>query len=307
MKLLLDSVWRAAAYLFMPRVFGLTLLPLLVAGGLTLVTGYFFYEPAVDGVRNWLETWSLTEAVLRWLDLHAGTSFRAMMAIIIVLAVAIPVVVVLSLLLVAAFMTPALVSLVAERRFPGLERLRGGNFWRGLAVSLGATLLALVGLLLSAPLWLVPPLALIIPPLIWGWLTTRVMSFDALAEHASEAERLRIRERHHWPLLMIGIITGYLGAAPTLLWAVSAATLILAPFLIVVSIWLYTLVFAFSALWFVHYCLGALRDDRLIVAGNAAAAARQPVDLRELPVAGPGPDYDFQRDVPPQPPVLPPA
>jgi hypothetical protein len=32
-------------------------------------------------------------------------------------------------------------------------------------------------------------------------------------------------------------------------------TLILAPLLIAVSIWLYTLVFAFSCLWFVHYLL----------------------------------------------------
>ena len=50
MKLLLDSFWRAAAYLLMPRVIGLSLLPLLIAGGLALVLGYFFWEAAVATV-----------------------------------------------------------------------------------------------------------------------------------------------------------------------------------------------------------------------------------------------------------------
>jgi hypothetical protein len=43
---------------------------------------------------------------------------------------------------------------------------------------------------------------------------------------------------------------------------VSALTLVLAPFLILVSIWLYTLVFAFSSLWFAHYLLAALQRLR---------------------------------------------
>jgi hypothetical protein len=64
-------------------------------------------------------------------------------------------------------------------------------------------------------------------------------------------------------LLAIGIITGYLGAAPTLLWAVSAATLVLAPVLVVLSVWLYTLVFAFSSLWFAHFALAALQRLRM--------------------------------------------
>ena len=32
--------------------------------------------------------------------------------------------------------------------------------------------------------------------------------------------------------------------------------------LIPVAIWIYTLIFAFSALWFAHYCLAALQRQR---------------------------------------------
>jgi hypothetical protein len=121
---------------------------------------------------------------------------------------------------------------------------------------------------------LIPPVVLIVPPLIWGWLTYRVLSFDVLADHADRAERRTLMQRHRWPLLAAGILTGYLGAAPSLLWAFSALTLILAPVLVVLSVWLYTLVFAFSTLWFAHFLMAALA--KLRSEGVAASEERAP-------------------------------
>lgn len=276
MKLLLDAFWRAAAYSLMPRVIGLSLLPLLLAGSLFLVLGYFFWEGAVAAVHGWLQAWSLSEAALRWLDVHASGGFRAVLAPMIVVALTVPVTVLVSLLLVAWLMTPALTRLVAERRFPALERRHGGTLWQSVALSLGSSVLALAAMLLSAPLWLVPPLALLVPPLIWGALTAKVMSFDALAEHADAAERRALLREHRWPLLLIGVASGYLGAAPSLLWALSAATLIFAPVLIALSVWLYTLVFAFSSLWFVHYALAALHARRGSPAAGEVVAPEPP-------------------------------
>jgi hypothetical protein len=99
---------------------------------------------------------------------------------------------------------------------------------------------------------------LVLPPLIWGWLTYRVLAFDVLSAHASAEELRRLMLAERWPLLGMGVVAGYFGAAPSLLWAVSALALVFAPLLILVSIWLYTLVFAFSSLWFAHYLLSAL-------------------------------------------------
>jgi hypothetical protein len=115
----------------------------------------------------------------------------------------------------------------------------------------------------------------VLPPLIWGWLTYRVMAFDALAEHASTEERREIFRRHRGWLLGMGVFCGYLGAAPSLIWASGA--LFAAAFVILVplAIWIYTLVFAFSSLWFAHYCLSALqalRAEKALAAANAAAA-----------------------------------
>ena len=110
---------------------------------------------------------------------------------------------------------------------------------------------------------------LLLPPLIWGWLTYRVMSFDALAEHASQQERKTILRRHRASLLAIGIISGYLGAAPSVVWASGVVFAALFAVLVPVAIWIYTLVFVFSSLWFAHYCLEALRQLR---AGESGAA-----------------------------------
>jgi hypothetical protein len=298
MKLLLDAFWRAAAYCLHPKVIGLSLLPLLVGVGLALGLGWLYWESAVAAVRETLERWALIDAALRWVEAMAGGSFRSVIAPLIVVALAVPLIVVLSVLLVALSMTPAIVDLVATRRFPGLERRHGAGIVASVLFSLGCTLLAGLALLVSLPLWLVPPLVLVLPPLIWGWLTYHVMSFDALAAHASAAERRALIRKHHWPLLGIGVISGYLGAAPTLVWAASAVTLIFAPLLIVLSVWLYTLIFAFASLWFTHYVLAALAQMRADAARQAQreaadAARQQPLPLVEV--------------LPPTSPALPPG
>jgi hypothetical protein len=294
MRLIVDSFWRAAAYCMHPRVIALSLMPLAVSVVLAWGLAWFYWEPAVAGVRGLLESWDLLGGLLQWIDSAAGPGFHMVLAPLVVVALAIPVIVLLSLVLVALIMTPALVSLVAERRFATLERKRGAGFVTSAVVSLGTTLVALVAIVASMPLWLIPPLVLLLPPLIWGWLTTQVMSFDVLAEHASSVERKAIRREHRWPLLAMGVITGYLGAAPSMIWAIGAITVMFAPVLIAISIWLYTLIFAFAALWFAHYGLAALaayRQQMVVdvvpveepVAARAALMEPMPPDMPRLP------------------------
>jgi hypothetical protein len=281
MKPLLDAFWRAGAYCLHPKVIGLSLLPLLICTALALVLGWFFWEPALTAVRGTLESWHLVDAALRWIEALLGASFRTALAPLVVVVLAVPVVVVLSMLLVAWLMTPAIVRLVVARRFPGLQRKHGAGVVLSVGWSLGCTAWALLLLGLSLPLWLIPPVVLIVPPLIWGWLTYRVLSFDVLADHADQAERRTLMQRHRWPLLAAGILTGYLGAAPSLLWAFSALTLILAPVLVVLSVWLYTLVFAFSTLWFAHFLMAALA--KLRSEGVAAPAAGRAASVEQAP------------------------
>jgi hypothetical protein len=277
---MVDAFWRAVAYCAHPRVILWSLAPLLLAGALAFAAGWFWWEDAVAAVRATLEQWSLVAAAMQWLDSMGMQAMHALVAPMIVVALTVPVVVLLSLLLVAWLLTPAVVAMVAARRFPDLERRHGGGWLQGVGWSLACTVAALAALVLSLPLWLVPPLVVVLPPLIWGWLTYRVFAFDVLATHASATERRALLHRRRWPLLLMGVVSGLLGAAPSLLWAASAATLIFAPLLVVVSVWLYTLVFAFAACWFAHYLLAALDlERRAAMPVPAPAVVAEPVLL----------------------------
>lgn len=276
MNLMLNSFWRAAAYCLHPRVIALSFLPLIIMVGLALGLGYFFWEPALDAVRVSLDAYGWVSTFWAWLQNNGMGSLKTALVPLLVIFAITPVVVILALILVAVMMTPAMVSLVAERRFPKLERKNGASFAGSVMWSLGATLLAVLALLISIPLWFIPPLILILPPLIWGWLTYRVMSFDALAAHASVIERKALMKKHRGNLLVIGIISGFLGAAPSLVWASGAMFAVLFPILSCVAIWIYTLVFGFASLWFSHYCLAALaqmRVEQAVIDAQKAASS----------------------------------
>ena len=117
-------------------------------------------------------------------------------------------------------------------------------------------------MLLTLPLWLVPPLAMVLPAIIWGWLTYRVMAFDVLAEFASREERQQLLAQHRLGLLSMGVIAGLMGAAPSVVWASGALFAAAFVILIPVAIWIYMLVFAFASLWFAHFALAALHELR---------------------------------------------
>ena len=252
----------------------LSAVPLLLMALLALVLQHFYWDSAVQGMTSLLDDSTLLASMLSWLASWGVLNVMDWLAPLMVVLLASPVLVVVSLLAVAFLITPALVNMVAVRRFPSLERKQGGALLASISWSLASTVMALLALLFSVPLWLVPPLVLVLPPLIWGWLTYRVMAFDALAEHASKDERREVLRRHRVTLLGMGVLTGYLGAAPSIVWAsgvvFAAAFVVLLP----LAIWIYTLVFAFSSLWFAHFCLQALAQLR---AANSAVGAAAPV------------------------------
>jgi len=283
MSRLIDSFWRAAVYCLHPRVIALSFLPLIIMTVASLGLGFLYWNDAVDMLRTQLDSYQLVSSMSQWLEGLGLGNLRLVLAPALLLFLAIPVIVITSLLFVAVLMTPAMVSLVGQRRFASLERRQGGSLAASMLWSLASTLLACIALVLSFPLWLVPPLVLVLPPLIWGWLTYRVMAYDALAEHASADERRQIFKEHRLSLLSIGVLSGYLGAVPSVIWASGAMFVAMAPILVPVALWIYTLVFAFSSLWFAHFALSALqqlrsRDEFMSTAGTV-------VDVPVLPAA----------------------
>ena len=265
------SFWRALTALFHPRMLWLTFWPFLVAivgWGLVFWFGSETLTGWVgEGLRHWSQGWTangwVSDSIVGWFGSFAAGMLHLVVAPFVVAALAIPLIAISTLLLIAGMSMPAVLRHLSLREFAGLEAREGGSWYGSLGHAAVATLVVLAVILITLPLWLVPPLFVVLPPLLWGWLSYRVMSYDALAAHATGAERRALCAAHRWPLLAIGVATGLLGSLPTLLWASSLMLLVLFPIVAVVAIWLYVVIFVFSALWFAHYCLSALRSMRM--------------------------------------------
>lgn len=274
MGLMFDALARAVLYSLHPKVWLGALLPFLLMGAGALGLAYWGWDWALGAVRSWLQASALVDVLAGWLTYLGVVGFKAALAPLLVIALATPFVVVGSLLAVAWLLAPSLTAWVGQRRFAQLHQAHGGGFFSSLLWSLWSLVLALLALVLSLPLWLIPPLVLVVPPLIWGWLTFRVMAFDALAQHASAEERRNVMAQHRLPLLAIGVISGYLGAAPGLIWASGAVMATAFVVMVPLAVWLYTWLFAFSALWFAHYALAALAQMRALSAQTSSSAAQ---------------------------------
>ncbi|MBN9425424.1 MAG: EI24 domain-containing protein [Burkholderiales bacterium] len=102
-----------------------------------------------------------------------------------------------------------------------------------------------IGYLLTIPLWLVPPLALVVPWLWWSWLTARAMRFDSLVEHASADERRAVIGTRRREYFVLALLVTALNFIPPLF--------LITPVL--------------SALAFAHYSLARLREARGLANG----------------------------------------
>lgn len=274
MNMIFDALWRALADCLRGRVIAWSMFPLALLVVMAVLVGVFLWDGAVASVQSWLEQARWLQWLWSSMGVARDTASVVVAAVIVVLLLS-PILIMVALGVVAVVMTPPMVALVAQQRFPLLERKRGASWVTSAMWAMSSTAIALLVFALTIPLWLVPPMMLVLPPLIWGWLTYRVMTFDALAEHASKAERVEVLKQHRYRLILMGVICGYVGAAPSLVWA--SGILFAAAFwiLIPLAVWMYALVLAFSSLWFAHYGLAALYSFRATQGCDASEAAPQ--------------------------------
>lgn len=246
-----------------PRMLWLSLRPFLIVSVFWGCLIWLTWTPALDALSVFLTTSVFTNWIQNGLIWAGFDSARAFIAPLFFVMLIIPLITISLLVLVAFSTVPAVVKIVVRQsHYHGLELKNGGTFLGSLVYSLWSALICLVLVMLTLPVWWVPPLVAILPPLLWGWLTMRLMSYDVLAKHASVEERDQLLEKYRWPLLVMGVASGMLGAVPTFFWATSALALVLFPIVSFVALWIYSLIFVFAALWFSYFLLDALKELR---------------------------------------------
>jgi hypothetical protein len=254
---------RALRSQFTGRMLMLSVVPLLLSLALWGGLLYAGMQPLLDWLHGVFAEYGLFETSSSVLSTLGLGFLKALVVPLAAMLVLLPLMIITSLLFIGVGAMPAIARHVSRVQFPALERREGGSFLGSLGVNLSGIVLFALMWLVTLPLYALAPVALAVQALLWGWLTARVMSYDALAIHASRQERQTILRTRRRQLLMIGIVSGLLGALPGVAWIGGALiSVVLFPVLAVLSIWLYLIIFIFTGLWFQYYCLQALAELR---------------------------------------------
>ena len=196
------SLLYGLANLLHPRMLWLMVWPMLVA--------VVFWATVALALWTRVALW-LAGVLAQWLE---GASFvhidfanvALVTAHIVLILLFVPVVYLTALFILGIFGMQKMVDHVAARSFPALERRRGGSaagsVWNGVVALLGMGGLLVV----SVPLWIVPPLWPVIPLVILAWGNQRLLRYDALAEHADPSEMARLCRERRGGLYLLGLL-----------------------------------------------------------------------------------------------------
>jgi hypothetical protein len=221
------------------------------------------WTPALEMLSTFLTASIFTSWIADGLIWAGFESARAWIAPLFFVMLLIPLISITLLVFIALTTVPTVVKVVARQfAYKDIAKKKGGSLFGSFVYTLWSALICLALVMLTLPVWWIPPLVAVLPPLLWGWLTMRLMSYDVLTLHATAEERDILLQQHRWPLLAMGIFSGMLGAVPTFFWATSVLALVLFPIVSFVALWIYSLIFVFAALWFTHYLLEALKELR---------------------------------------------
>lgn len=223
-------VVRAGRDLLRPDILFQAIWPPLAAFLVWSVIAWFAWMPLAHWIAAELPDWQW----LNWLG-----PWLAHVAVFFIFA---PLIYVTTLLLVAVITLPRMMEIIAARDYPDVSRQGSDNaaFWGSLANTVVAGLVFVAGWLITLPLLLIPG-GLLVLPLFWAaWLNQRAFRFDALAAHAQPEERKVLVSRERSSLYLGGLLGALLAYVPLL----------------------HLLALPYTAILFVHLCLGALRELR---------------------------------------------
>jgi hypothetical protein len=263
MRAVINAYGRALLSQFHGKILLLSIIPFILSVALWALVLNFGFQPLLDWLHGHFVQYEMYRVTTDWLVKLGLGGLRSIVVPLFALLLLLPLMIVTAMVFIGVAAMPFIVRHVGGRHFPQLEKKKGGSILGSVLKALGAFGIFVVAWLFILPLYVFPPLAGLATVLLWGWLTSRVMSYDALADYASAEELDKLQREHRWQLMAIGVVSGMAGSLPALVWAVGAAAAIaMFPILLAASIWVYIVIFIFTGLWFEYYCLQALAQLR---------------------------------------------
>lgn len=234
------AFWRALKSQCHPRMIFALFLPVMVTMVLGIVLLWFGWTPLTD----WLSLQLTDSAVPGAIEpLISTTVFLALKAWLIPIAafiILMPLVGIVGLAVAAIWVMPMVLGHVGRRNYPDVtpegRHAVVLSVWNAIWVSV----LFLLGWLITLPLWLIPPLGLVMSLFWWSFAFSRMMRVDALVDHASPLERKVLWRERNGGFWLLGLACAVLNLFP--------------------PAWVFLPVF--SGLVFSHYGFEALRQLR---------------------------------------------
>ena len=211
MTLMFDSLARALRDLFSLRVLWVVIWPMLAAIVLWVALAVTFWST----FTGWLALGLDAIGIQAWLTGLEPVWIATAIHVLLHLLFFVPAVMLTALVLTALFGMPALIRVVAERRYPDLARANGG----GLIGSLGNAVIAVVlyvGLWVATLLLWWTGIGLVMPFVAAAYLNQRLFRYDAIAEHASAPEMATLFKSDRSGWWGLGLLTGLVQFVPVL-------------------------------------------------------------------------------------------
>ncbi len=214
---------RIWLYVLAPALFSLILWVALAVWGLGFLVEWLLGNPPMTILIGWGVAWLATVLAYTgaWMAIFAGAYLTTS-------------------LLAAIVIMPLILKQLGETNYRDVAPMGKDSFTAAAVNSIFASILFIVGWLLTLPLWIIPGLSLILPLLLMAWLNRRTFAYDALSMHATDVEWQTLRGQHKGSMFMLGLTMALLAHIP------------------IIGL----LVPALAALSFVHYGLETLRRSR---------------------------------------------
>ena len=226
------ALMRTLGSLRRGRIWVYVLAPALVSLVLWIALAIY----GLGSLVNWLLTHEPMTTLIGWGVAWLATVLAYMGAWMAIFALAY----LTASLLAAIIVMPLLLKRLADTDYRDVAPMGKDSFVAAAVNSVIASILFVLGWIITLPLWIVPGLSLVLPLLLMAWYNRRTFAYDALSMHATDQEWASLKPRARLPMFMLGLVMALLAHVP------------------VIGL----LVPALAALAFVHFGLETLRRSR---------------------------------------------
>jgi hypothetical protein len=235
-----QALWRALRSQMHPRMIFALFLPFMVIMFVGVLLLWFGWGPVTDWLGQQVSDSSVPGMVDPVIGTTAFLAFKAWLIPIAAGFILLPLAGIAGLAVAAVWVMPLVLAHVGHRDYPDVQAKGHNATVVSVSNAVWVSLVFVVGWLMTLPLWLIPPLGLVLSVFWWTFAFTRLMRVDSLVEHATlEERRLLWRQRS----------SGY--------WSMGLGCALLN---LIPPAWLFLPVF--SGLFYAHYSFEALRQVR---------------------------------------------